>query len=70
MKARTWSGRIYSHLSVGDPPSGWMPAIIGLALTGGSYVAYRLKPSRGDTFRDRLVTSDRAAGAGPAGLRT
>jgi DoxX-like protein len=35
------SGALYSHLSVGDPPSGWMPAGIGLALMAGSYVAYR-----------------------------
>jgi uncharacterized membrane protein YphA (DoxX/SURF4 family) len=64
------TGALYSHVSVGDPPSGWMPAVVGLALTGGSYVAYRLTPSRDDRFRDRLIASDRTAAVGPAGLRT
>lgn len=35
------SGALYSHLSVGDPASVWMPAAIGLALTTVSYLAYR-----------------------------
>jgi DoxX-like family len=35
------TGALYSHLSVGDPVSGWMPAAIALALIGGSYLAYR-----------------------------
>jgi hypothetical protein len=26
---------------VGDSPSGWMPAVIGLVLIGGSYLSYR-----------------------------
>jgi hypothetical protein len=64
------TGALYSHVSVGDPPSGWMPAVVGLALTGGSYVAHRLRPNRDDRFRDRLIASDRAVAAGPAGLRT
>jgi len=34
-------GALYSHLSVGDSPSGWMPALIGLVLIGGSYLSYR-----------------------------
>src|SRR4051812_31482893 len=34
-------GALYSHLSVGDAPGGWMPALIGLVLVGGSYVSYR-----------------------------
>jgi hypothetical protein len=36
-------GALYSHLSVGDSPSGWMPALIGLVLVGGSYLSYRLQ---------------------------
>jgi uncharacterized membrane protein YphA (DoxX/SURF4 family) len=36
------SGALYSHLSVGDPPSAWTPAVLALALIGGSYVAHRL----------------------------
>jgi hypothetical protein len=35
------SGALFSHLSVGDPPSAWMPAVVALALIGGSYVTYR-----------------------------
>jgi uncharacterized membrane protein YphA (DoxX/SURF4 family) len=42
------SGALYSHVSVGDGPSGWMPAVIGLALMGGAYVAYRRRRSRDD----------------------
>jgi hypothetical protein len=34
-------GALYSHLSVGDSPSGWMPAVIALVLVGGSYLSYR-----------------------------
>jgi hypothetical protein len=34
-------GALYSHLSVGDSPSGWMPALIGVVLVGGSYLSYR-----------------------------
>ena len=32
------SGALYSHLSVGDPPSVWVFPIIGLLLVGGSYL--------------------------------
>src|SRR4051794_34705904 len=35
------TGALYSHLSVGDPVSAWMPAAIALVLIGGSYLAYR-----------------------------
>ena len=31
-------GALYSHISVGDPPSVWMFALIGLALAAGSYL--------------------------------
>lgn len=58
------TGALYSHLSVGDPPSVWMPALIGLVLMAGSYVAYRMRPSRPDTYRDRIY-SERALAAGP-----
>ena len=37
------SGALYSSLSVGDPPSGWAPAVVALLLVGGSYVAYRMR---------------------------
>lgn len=32
------SGALYSHASVGDPPSVWVFPIIGVFLVGGSYV--------------------------------
>jgi hypothetical protein len=52
------AGALYSHLSVGDPPSAWMPAAIALALVGGSYVAYRTR-GRADVSTDGTVTDDR-----------
>ena len=52
------SGALYSHLSVGDPPSAWLPAVLALALIGGSYVAYRFRIEREVFSRD-----DRTAGA-------
>ena len=29
------TGALYSHLSIGDPPDAWMPALVALALVGG-----------------------------------
>lgn len=37
------TGALYSHLSVGDPPGAWAPAVVALALIGGSYLAYRMR---------------------------
>jgi hypothetical protein len=34
-------GALYSHLSVGDPVSGWLPAVIGLVLVSSAYVLFR-----------------------------
>ena len=41
------TGALYSHLSVGDPTSIWMFAVIGLLLVSGSYllVDSRLAPA-------------------------
>src|SRR5262245_34326305 len=36
-------GALYSHLSVGDGPSVWMPAVIGLLLVSGSYLLFRMR---------------------------
>jgi len=52
------TGALYSHLSVGDPASVWMPAAIGLALMAGSYVAYRTRPSRADASQDRRTYAE------------
>ncbi|HEX6976229.1 MAG TPA: DoxX family protein [Vicinamibacterales bacterium] len=49
------AGALYSHLSVGDPPSVWFAAAIGLALMAGSYIAYRTRPIKKDVPRDRPV---------------
>ena len=45
------AGALYSHLSVGDPPSGWMPAVVGLVLVGAAYVAFRMRLNV-DAFAD------------------
>jgi hypothetical protein len=34
-------GALYSHLSVGDSPAAWIPAVIGLFMVGTSYLLYR-----------------------------
>ncbi len=52
------TGALYSHLSVGDPPAAWAPAVVALMLVAASYVAHRLRAS-GDLF-DR--SSDAASG--------
>ncbi len=49
------TGALYSHLSVGDPPSVWMPAAIGLALMTSSYVAYRTRPSQANASQNRRI---------------
>ena len=53
------TGALYSHLSVGDPASAWMPAAIGLLLIAASYVAYRTmrKASIVGSDRDRRAFS-------------
>jgi hypothetical protein len=54
------TGALYSHLSVGDPPSAWMAAAIGLALVAASYIAYRSRPSRVES-QARRITIEGAA---------
>ena len=47
------TGALYSHLSVGDPPSVWMPAVIALTLLTGAYLSYRRSvrlPDRADVL--------------------
>lgn len=38
-------GALYSSLCVGDPPTGWVPAVIGLLLVGGAYLMHRTRLS-------------------------
>jgi DoxX-like family len=33
-------GAVYSHLSVGDPPSAWMLPVVGLILVSAAYLSY------------------------------
>jgi len=54
------SGALYSHLSVGDPPSAWTPAVVALTLVGSSYVAYRMR-SRDVVSKTSEPVADRAA---------
>jgi len=42
-------GALYSHLSVGDPPPVWMPALIGLVLLGAAYAGFRWAGDRQKT---------------------
>ena len=63
------TGALYSHLSVGDPPSAWMPAAIGLVLVAGSYIAYRTRPSRADAPQNRRTYIEGAATGPPIGFR-
>ena len=59
------TGALFSHLSVGDPASVWMPAAIGLGLMAGSYIAYRTRSGQGDASQDRRIPIEGAAtGAG------
>src|SRR5262245_26139734 len=59
------SGALYSHLSVGDAPSVWMPAAIAFGLIAGSYIAYRARTGRDAIARDQPAKSERPAGLGP-----
>lgn len=54
-------GALYSHLSVGDPPSAWAAPVVGLLLVLGSYAAYRnASKDEGRPIR-RVVTSGQGA---------
>jgi hypothetical protein len=55
------TGALYSHLSVGDPPSVWMPAVIGLILVGSTYLTHRMRVSGPEMSVGGLTVSDRAA---------
>ena len=58
------TGALYSHLSVGDPASVWMPAAIGLVLMTGSYIAFRTRASQADVSQSRR-THIQGAATGP-----
>src|SRR5262252_7689569 len=65
------TGALYSHLSVGDPPSAWTPAVMALGLVSGSYVAYRMRRSRDLASESSGRASDRTASMKPRfGLNT
>ena len=58
------TGALYSHVSVGDSPSVWMPAVIGLLLMTGSYVAYRTRTNGVDASHERRTHPERIAAPG------
>jgi|1186.fasta_scaffold131739_2 hypothetical protein len=64
------SGALYSHLSVGDPPSAWMPAGLALALLGSSYVAYRLRIGGDGLSRESQMATAKAGIASQLPLNT
>ena len=55
------TGALYSHLSVGDPPGAWAPAVVALALLSASYVAYRVRRSPDLAFDRTGPPFDRGA---------
>lgn len=55
------TGALYSHLSVGDPASAWMPAAIGLTLIAASYGAYRMRTSASDASRQARIRIEETA---------
>jgi len=58
------TGALYSHVSVGDPPGAWLPALVALVLLVGSYSAYRTRHNRGhESSKDE--TRNRAGGIEP-----
>ena len=38
------TGALYSHLSVGDPPTAWAPAVVALVLVTSAYALHRTRP--------------------------
>jgi ABC-type amino acid transport system permease subunit len=52
-------GALYSHVSVGDGPSGWMPAVIGLLLISGAYLMHRMRLSAHETSPGSVFASGR-----------
>ena len=62
------TGALYSHLSVGDPASVWMPAAIGLVLMTGSYIAFRTRASQADVSQSRRTHIEGAATGPRVGL--
>jgi hypothetical protein len=57
------SGALYSHLSVGDSPTGWAPAAVGLLLVAGSYVAYRVRVTHAATASHGVAGCSQRASA-------
>jgi hypothetical protein len=53
-------GALYSHLSVGDPPNVWLPAVVGLVLVSGAYLAYRTRPWRATNDWNMSMPDQRA----------
>jgi uncharacterized membrane protein YphA (DoxX/SURF4 family) len=56
-------GALYSHLSVGDPPSVWAMPIVGLVLVVGSYWLYRQLHVESSVGPRRWIHGDSSRGA-------
>jgi hypothetical protein len=55
------TGALYSHLSVGDPPSVWAFPLIGLLFVVGSYLLHRQQPNdERDASTARVVSAHAA----------
>jgi hypothetical protein len=50
-------GALFSHLSVGDGPNGWMPAAVGLLLVTGAYLTHRTRLRAHETLLSSLAAS-------------
>jgi hypothetical protein len=59
------TGALYSHLSVGDPPGAWAPALVALTLVASAYVAFRLRQRRDAILESRHPALDHATGDEP-----
>jgi hypothetical protein len=57
------SGALYSHLSVGDSPTGWMPAAVALALIASAYVAHRVRLDQEAPRAGRSMTARTGIGS-------
>jgi uncharacterized membrane protein YphA (DoxX/SURF4 family) len=54
-------GALYSHLSVGDPPSAWVFPVFGLLLVGGSYLVRQWRRNEESHAMDNALAFGRAA---------
>ena len=51
-------GALFSHLSVGDGPNGWLPAAVGLLLVTGAYLTHRMRLRAHEALLSSLAASN------------